>query len=382
MNNIALHIYPSTFEHETRILKETRSLVQFDLFDKIFIVALWKNGLKKHERLDDKRELWRVPIKTAFLPNNTFCKIIKHIEWTFRIFFKFKNISIKFINCHNLSSLSIGILFKKFLNSKIIYDAHELETERNGWSQTKKRIAKILEKYLIYHTDAIIVVSQSISQWYKINYSLKNIHVVYNFPCKHKQKNINKKFNILKEKFNIKNDEILFIYQGLLGGGRSINLLLNIFSDINKKKHIVFMGYGPLAKKIKKFSKKFSNIHLHPAVRMKDITYYTQSADVGLSLIENTCLSYYLTLANKVVEYINAGIPVITTDFPEPKKIIENYKCGWTIREDKTLITDFLKNISLENIKDKTNNASKHKNVFVWENEEKKMIKIYKNLIK
>lgn len=71
MVNIALHLQFSTFHHASRIEKETKSLVENGLFDKIVIVAFWESGLEEHEYLDDKREVWRVRVRTAAWPEST-----------------------------------------------------------------------------------------------------------------------------------------------------------------------------------------------------------------------------------------------------------------------------------------------------------------------
>jgi glycosyltransferase involved in cell wall biosynthesis len=39
-------------------------------------------------------------------------------------------------------------------------------------------------------------------------------------------------------------------------------------------------------------------------------------ADVGLALIEPACLSYEMTLPNKLYEYVAAGLPVLSSDVP------------------------------------------------------------------
>lgn len=379
MENIDIHIYPSNFKHETRMQKETKSLVDGGLFDKIFIVALWESGLEEHENLDDKREVWRVPLKTASWSEGTFPKIIKHFEWMLKIFRRFKKEDIKCVNCHNLSSMPIGFLFKIFCRSRLIYDTHELETERCGWGKARRVLAKILERLVIYRSDIVFVVSESIAKWYREHYPGINVQVVYNFPRREVESE-GSDSDILKDKFNIQDGETLFIYQGALGNGRYIDLMLDIFVDIDKRKHIVFMGYGSLEDKVKKYSKKFSNIHFQPAVKPTEVLSYTKSADVGLSLIENTCLSYYLTLANKVVEYIVSGVPVITTNFPESEKIVNTYDCGWSIEADKQEITDLIKSISREDIREKRNNALSCRDNFSWRTEEEKLLKAYRDL--
>ena len=284
MNRINLHIYQSSFKYESRILKETKSIASSGVVDKVIIAAIWENGLKEYEKLDNKIEVWRVPLKTRIFAGGSLVKVFQHIEWAFKIFSRFRNAGIKYVQCHSLSTLPIAVLIKIFARSKIVYDAHELETEK-GKRGIRQKTSKLLERLLIHYTDSIIVVSDSIAEWYKNQYSLKQVYVIKNFP--YQENNINEPSNILKDTFSIQGNEMLYIYQGVLSKGRSIEILLNVFSKVDKKKHIVFMGYGELTNTIKKYDNDFSNIHFHPAVKPEEILNYTKSADVGICLFEN-----------------------------------------------------------------------------------------------
>jgi hypothetical protein len=51
----------------------------------------------------------------------------------------------------------------------------------------------------------------------------------------------------------------------------------------------------------------------------------TQHAWIGVNLLENMGKSYYLSLANKFFDYIQANIPQICIDFPEYRKINSKY---------------------------------------------------------
>lgn len=378
MSNIDLHIFQSTLKYDSRILKTTKSIVDSGLIDKVIIVGIWENGVKEYEQLDNKRVLLRVPLKTRVFPSGWIWKVLQHIEWALKIFFKFKKEGIQFVHCHSLSTLPIAVLFKIFAQSKVVYNAHELETEK-GKRGLRHKASKLLERLLIQHADSIIVVSDSIAEWYKNQYSLKQVYIIKNFPSQ--ENNINEPSNILKDTFSIQGNEILYIYQGVLSNGRSIEILLNVFSKVDKKKHIVFMGYGELKNTIKKYDNDFSNIHFQPAVKPEEILNYTKSADVGICLFENICLSYFYAQPNKLFEYIACGLPVVVSDFPDMGKIIDKNKCGWKIAINERAIKELIENISMEEIKEKKNNVLYCKGSFAWHSEEEKLLKIYKILI-
>jgi hypothetical protein len=57
----------------------------------------------------------------------------------------------------------------------------------------------------------------------------------------------------------------------------------------------------------------------------------TADADVGVVLIENTCLSYYLCAPNKLFEYAVCGLAAVVSDFPEMAKFVDAHDCGWKI---------------------------------------------------
>ncbi|MCB4236119.1 hypothetical protein LDL59_16630 [Kaistella anthropi] len=54
----------------------------------------------------------------------------------------------------------------------------------------------------------------------------------------------------------------------------------------------------------------------------------SRKADVGLSIEENNGLSYYFSMPNKVSDYIQARIPVVVSDFPEMRKVVDHFHAG------------------------------------------------------
>jgi glycosyltransferase involved in cell wall biosynthesis len=113
-------------------------------------------------------------------------------------------------------------------------------------------------------------------------------------------------------------------------------------------------------------------------LNFEDLFSITQTADLGLSFEKDTCLSYRYSLPNKIFDYIHAEIPVLISDLPEFKNIIEEYNIGMILnsRDPKDVANQIKKLLSI----DKTMWSSKislAKQVLCWENEEKKLLSIF-----
>ncbi|CAB1065068.1 hypothetical protein D1BOALGB6SA_9865 [Olavius sp. associated proteobacterium Delta 1] len=376
---INLHIAITPFKNDSRILKESKTILENNIADKIIIVALWEEGELKYQHIDRNRDVWRVSLRTRGLPKNLFFQLFKYVEFTIRVLAGIRNRKISIVNCHDLLVLSIGVLIKKIYGPVLVYDTHELETEKNGLTQITKPLSKILEKILIKYTDAIIVVSNAIADEYRKMYKFGKPYVVLNAPTFSKVK----KHNIFRQKFKISEHARIFLYQGNLMANRGIEQILEAFMNINnpEKNTIIFLGYGPLTDKILGYAKRHSNIYFHKAVPPGVLLDYTSSADVGMSLIEASCLSYYYCLPNKFFEYIMAGLPVLISNLPEMKKIIEAEKIGTVIKD----ITPEEIRRTIELLDDDTlsmykKNTAKSAEKYNWERQEKVLIEAYQGL--
>ena len=374
----ALHVYPSVFTHDSRILRETKSLADAGIFDDIHIGAIWQKGLAEHEDLDAHRHVWRVCLWTARL-NGPVAKLLRFAEWYARILWRFWRGPPDFVNCHSLSTLPLGWLLKRTAGSRIVYDTHELETETHVSVGVRRWLAKRIEKALLPAAEAVIVVSESIGAWYREAYGLDNVHVIRNVP--YARAVALERSDRLRSAFGIKDEEFLFVYQGLLDHGRGIDILLKAFARASKACHIVFLGYGPLVQKVQRSAELCRNIHYHPAVSPGALAQYTAGADIGISLIENTSLSYYYALPNKVFEYLAAGVPIIVSDFPEMARIVAEHNCGWTCPVGEDAVVALVNGMSHDDRLAKRANAVRASESCSWEKEQAPLLAIYAGLI-
>lgn len=374
MSNLNIHIYPSPMTNESRIFKESRFLSKNYNFDKIILLGIWQEGLKKEEALENNIYIKRVSL---FNVKKRSIMYLYYYLYVF-LFIIFKR--PKMINIHTLEFLPLALIAKIF-RIKVIYDAHELETEKANFKGFRKNISKIIERIFIKFTHGVIVVGDAIADHYKKMYpSMERPFVVLNTPS---YKEITKK-DLFRENFNIKKEQIIFLYQGALSQGRGIEIILDTFKNRKDKNSvIVFMGYGALQDEIINITKVYKNIFFQPAVPHNMILDYTSSADVGISgLVDlSSCLSYYYSLPNKIFEYLMAELPIIVPNAIEMKNFVLEKQVGVVLNENNCEELNKAINYMIEIDRNKFHlNIINTKNTYNWEFQEKVLMKLYNNL--
>jgi len=283
------------------------------------------------------------------------------------------------IHCNDLYTLPMGVMVKKLYNKnvKIVYDAHEYETEVNGLSGNKKRFRKIMERILIHYADKVICVSDAIANEYVRLYGIEKPALVLNTP----PYQIVEKKNFFREKLGIDENQTIFLYQGGLSKGRGIEILLETFKKTDPSNIIVFMGYGPLEALVIEAATQYDNIYFYEAVSPSVLLGYTSSADFGILFYENNCLNHYYCSPNKMFEYLMAGIPVIASNLYEMKRLVENNKIG-IVAKDNTPegLKEAIEKAVLLDKDTLQKNIRKVQEVYNWEEQEKVLLDLYKDL--
>ena len=114
-----------------------------------------------------------------------------------------------------------------------------------------------------------------------------------------------------------------------------------------------------------------------------DLIKYTQGAYIGVTLFENKGKSNYFSLANRFFDYINAGVPQLCVDYPVYKETNKEYKIALLIDNlSPECISKNLNNLLDNDVvyQQLKNNCLKAREVFNWQQEEKKLIHFYNQL--
>lgn len=371
-----LSVVFNPFVNDSRVLKECRSLAKAGY--SVQVAALHQEGLMTREVVSGIC-VERIALATRRLKGK-IAKVLKYAEVAVKLLPRIRKVDI--VHCNDLDPLPICIMAKVISGGriKIVYDAHEFETEQKADPGMLSHWLMVqTEKFFIRYADAVITVSDSIAEEYAKRYKIKKPQVVLNAPYfKKKVKN-----NLFREKFGISSDTLIALYQGLLAPGRGIESLIEGFRSLTDRPvALVLLGYGPITNEVEKAARQVPNVFFHEAVPPDDVWKYTTSADIGVFFIPNQCLSTYYCLPNKLFEYTMAGLPVIVNDLFEVTKLVNQYRCGVVAPDcSPESIVQSLNSFIESDYSFFAENALLMARDFNWEEQEKVLYKVYNQFV-
>ncbi len=371
----SLHLTHTNIESDSRILKEMTGLAKAG-YEVVGIGIALHDGSRK-SALPLRADVSIVRLQCRSL--TVLPRLLRHVASFCEMIIKIVPRAVReradVIHCHDTPALLLGMVVKTFTQARLIYDAHELESDRNGLTRFQSCLTLLVERIIWRFVDALIVVSPSIEAWYQQNIGRKRAVVILNSPvfCK----KVRYESDYLRLFFSIPSDRTIFIYVGILGPGRGIDLITSAFSDPSITSHVVFLGYGSLAGKIKQLAAIHANIHFHEPVPHSDVVSIVRSANFGLCMIEEASLSDYFCLPNKLFEYCFAGVPVLASNFPDISRILLEYGIGECCNHD---LHKFMLAIKRLDVGDKYFHFQ-DLSPLSWQAQEGKLLDLYKQLL-
>ena len=274
--------------------------------------------------------------------------------------------------------------------AKLIYDSHEFELGRNT-DRNKLQIflIKYLERFLIKRCAFSIMVNDSIADEVQKIHKLKQRPIVVRSTP---EKWTVDPETVLKHRLAFQNafgnDNPILMYHGAVVPGRGIEKMLEVVKAMPQTNAVVLgNGAGPYITGLKQLSEQYGIIQrvlFHPAVSIEELWKYVGAADIGMVTIPSVAQSYYYMLPNKFFESIQSETPIIGSDFPEIRRLVQQYGFGLLCDPESTedicaCVTRMLTDKELYNLcKQK---AVKAKEDLCWEKEKLVLQKAYLDLL-
>jgi glycosyltransferase involved in cell wall biosynthesis len=306
--------------------------------------------------------------------------LLMYLVFNTQLFFYllFKNADVLWAN--DLDTLLPNFIVSRLKNIKLVYDSHEYFT-LSVYKKTSRKIWEMLENFLFPRLKNIITVNNSIKKVYEEKYKVP-ITVIWNVPYRIIH-------NTNPEKVSLPADKKILIMQGIgLNENRGAEEAVLTMQFLPDDFNLYFIGSGTVLDKLKQMvrdlnlSGKVTFIDMLPYSQMME---YTKRCFIGLIFEKIDVTDHHrFALPNKFFDYINAGIPVLSSKATEIELLIEKYRIGDVIEniepaEIAAKIIEIKKNNEVYNLwKNNTIIASKELN---WENEEKILINFMNHLV-
>ena len=295
-----------------------------------------------------------------------------YFEYNVRLFFFLLFKKMDGICAIDLDTISPCLAISKLKDIPRIYDAHEFFT---GLKEvvTRPAVKKFwagIERMAVPKFKWGYTVSESIAEEFHRLYGVNYI-TIRNIP-------------VLKPLDNLPGSEKFILYQGAVNEARGFEYLIPAMKMIRYK--LVICGDGNFMDQLKDLitaNQVQERVELKGMLPPAELWKISQQATVGVAFPENIGLNQYLALANKFFDYMHAGLPQITVDFPEYKKLNDRYHVAVVVRdiEPKTIadsVNNLMNNdVLLEQLRQ---NCKKAREELNWQNEEKKLIDFYQNI--
>jgi glycosyltransferase involved in cell wall biosynthesis len=209
----------------------------------------------------------------------------------------------------------------------LIYDVHEdvpKDILSKVWipSYLRKPVARLayeVERWGMRNCQLVVAAGDSIVE--RVTASARRSIVVRNYPL------MRQETSVLRSSTNGR--PVRVIYPGTLTEVRGIRDVVQAMDELHDcAVELWLMGrFYPAAFEREIRHIAGSNVVIHPQVPFDQVPQYIQSSDIGVVCFHPTPAELG-TLPVKMFEYMQAGLPVVASDFPVWRGIIESAGCG------------------------------------------------------
>ena len=253
-----------------------------------------------------------VNVRRVFSPASTPDKplpkrIFEHLLAKRKISKIVRNLDPDIVHFNDLDTAVIALFWSN--GPDWVYDAREYYAgmvSHLPWPLP--RIANFLESLVVRKADGIITVSPVIMRRLA-SYGASNRILVYNSrdPDRFVASG---KSGELRQQWGVKPGNLVVIYIGSLGPGRSIIEMIDAADNMDRISFIVG-GHGVWAREVRESAAKSEKTTFVGPIPSGDLPDYYGAADVVLGSLDPSHPNHQLAMPNKLFEAISAGRPLV-----------------------------------------------------------------------
>ena len=330
------------YTHDTRVEKEVRTLVGAG--HQVSVVADAASGLPDRETRAGG-EIYRVRRAGPPIPGLRF---LVH-EW--RLARRLRALRPSVLHAHDTNALVPVAMTAARLRIPYVYDAHDLWLGRPRRERGRVYFAlsqayyTLVERVLVPRAAVTLTVSPPIAEHLRRRYRLGAVRLVPNYP-EVSGPIVARPLSELPGAEGIAPGRPVVLYLGGLMAGRGLEPLVEAAAQMPEVQ-LVLLGDGVEEGRLRERAARHgATLFLLPPVPPDQVEMYAASADVGVSPIVPSCLNYRYSLPNKLFQYMVAGIPVVASDLPQVREVVEASGAGVVVDTSRpAAVADAIKSL-------------------------------------
>lgn len=304
-------------------------------------------------------------------------------------------------HAHDLDTLPAAAALAKRHRARYLFDTHELfvdqldlgsEAAQIGHAnRAKQKIVQRnyarLEGSLIRRASAVITVSDAVADELVTRYGIARPTPILNTPH---YRDLSGGSTYLRQRLGLSDDRRLILYQGGVQPARGLAELVQSLALLPEDHVLIFLGFN-LGNYQETIRREIDRLRLQPRVYLlealprEQLLEATASADVGIQLLAGLNLNHRLTLPNKLFEYMMAGLPFISTDWPEVGRVVRETGAGVAIASiTPEAIAAGIREVLIDPVKYtamRQAGLAAARAEFNWERQAAKLLKLYADLV-
>ena len=240
------------------------------------------------------------------------------------------------IHCNDYNTMWVGVAARAMGGIAVLYDSHELWPDRNLRPEPRWWLLAC-ESLFVRCAHVTITASPGYAEVMARRYRIDRPKVVRNIPASRPGGAAAQAGDPAQASGGTKHS--LALYVGALTSGRGIEISIKALALVpDARLKLVGPGRDDYRAGLVELARRegvADRVEFAGAVPPEKLLGAIGEASVGLALIQPVCLSYEMSLPNKLFEYVAAGIPVLGSDLPAIGALVREHEIGLVAQPDQ-----------------------------------------------